>query len=324
MSLRDFHMRHLRLVSAYWTRYAVRGGAGLVYLLLALFFGLMVAHLTLSPLEQKIRELSKTHGADEKQIVNELVETARPIVQWILDSKPQEDPAKPAPESYPTAGGGPMGPFTTSTPDAWTRYLLNERPALLSGIFLILLFGMPFIISVLGFNQTAGDIQSRGLRYLMLRTDRSNIYFGRFLGSVIFSTLVTAFLVATITLYVGLKFRIYSTGALTVWALIGFGAISILMLPYLAVCTAISASVSSPFLALAAAKLVIVGVPVAALVGKHSWEPIKNIKYLLPWGIQNYLLHPEWTHYLGAAAGCLGYTLVFLLLGYAWFQRRDL
>ena len=314
------HSRHLRLISTYWTKYAVRGGAGLVYLLLALLFGLMVAHLLLTPLEQKIRVLKKEQTIEEKQIIDETVEFARPVIQWVLDSKPEESEVQNSPPAAP-----PAGEVLRITPlDPWTKYLLNDRPAILSVIFLILLFGMPFIISILGFNQTAGDIQSRGLRYLMLRTERANIYFGRFLGSALFSTLVTAFLVATITFYVGMKFRIYSAGSLITWALYGFGVISILMLPYLAVCSAMSASVSSPFLSLAASKLIIVGVPIVAAIGKHNWEPLKNTKYLLPWGIQNYLMHPEWTHFLGAAAGCLGYTLFFLLLGYVRFQRRDL
>jgi len=294
------HSRHLQLISMYWTRYAIRGGAGIVYLLLALMFSLIVAHI----FEKQQQYLQENTALDPKMAV----EMDRSVIQWVLDIETDQNPS---------ANGIPE-------PDPWTAYLLDEQPALLSKIFLVLLFGMPFLISVLGFNQTAGDIQSRGLRYLMLRTERANIYFGRFLGSALFSTLVIAFLVAMIAFYVGMKFRIYSAGALALWGLYGFGAISILMLPYLAVCSAMSASVSSPFLSLAASKLIIVGVPIVAAIGKHNWEPLKNTKYLLPWGIQNYLMHPEWTHFLGAAAGCLGYTLFFLLLGYVRFQRRDL
>ena len=271
-----------------------------MYLLLALMFSLIVAHI----FEKQQQYLQENTALDPKMAV----EMDRSVIQWVLDIETDQNPS---------ANGIPE-------PDPWTAYLLDEQPALLSKIFLVLLFGMPFLISVLGFNQTAGDIQSRGLRYLMLRTERANIYFGRFLGSALFSTLVIAFLVAMIAFYVGMKFRIYSAGALALWGLYGFGAISILMLPYLAVCSAMSASVSSPFLSLAASKLIIVGVPIVAAIGKHNWEPLKNTKYLLPWGIQNYLMHPEWTHFLGAAAGCLGYTLFFLLLGYVRFQRRDL
>lgn len=298
------HSRHLRLISMYWTRYAIRGGAGIVYLLLALMFALIIAHI----FEQQHQYLQDNPAMNPEMAV----EIDRSAIQWVLDIDPEENPSANSVN------------YGIPEPDPWTAYLLDDRPALLSKIFLVMLFGMPFMISVLGFNQTAGDIQSRGLRYLMLRTERANIYFGRFLGSALFSTLVTAFLVATITFYVGMKFRIYSTASLTIWGLYGFGAISILMLPYLAVCSAISASVSSPFLSLAASKLIIIGVPIASMIGKHNWEPLENIKYLLPWGIQNYLMHPEWTHFLGAAAGCLGYTLGFLLLGYVRFQRRDL
>ncbi len=297
------HSRHLRLISTYWTKYAIRGGAGIVYLLLALLFGLVVAGIF-----EQLQYKQEDASIDPKAAA----EMNRAAIQWVLNIDPEENPS-----AHGFQNGIPK-------PDPWTAYLLDERPALLSKIFLVMLFGMPFIISVLGFNQTAGDIQSRGLRYLMLRTERANIYIGRFLGSALFSTVVTAFLVATITFYVGMKFRIYATGSLITWALYGFGAISILMLPYLAVCSAISASVSSPFLSLAASQLIIAGVPIAAGIGKLYWELLQNVKYLLPWGIQNYLMHPEWTHFLGAAAGCLGYTLFFLLLGYVRFQRRDL
>ncbi|MHC4286369.1 MAG: hypothetical protein ACYSWZ_25890, partial [Planctomycetota bacterium] len=115
---------------------------------------------------------------------------------------------------------------------------------------MLLIFGMPFAISFLGYNQVSGDIQSHGLRYLLLRTQRRSIYFGRFLGTVIFSTAVMAIIVLTITFYLGMKTRIYPAGALTLWALHGFLALSILMVPYIAVCSLISASVDSPFLSL--------------------------------------------------------------------------
>ena len=44
----------------------------------------------------------------------------------------------------------------------------------------------------------------------------------------------------------------------------------------------------------------------------------------LPWGWQNHLLHPEPSHWLAAGLACLLYTGVFLMLGYARFDTRDL
>jgi ABC-type transport system involved in multi-copper enzyme maturation permease subunit len=201
---------------------------------------------------------------------------------------------------------------------------MEDQPALLSAIFLVLVFGMPFAISFLAFNQVTGDIQTHGLRYLLLRTERGNIYFGRFLGTAAFSTGVMAVLIATITLYLGLRVRIYPTVALTTWALRGFLALAMLMLPYIAVCSIISASVDSPFLSLVLAKLTIGGVLLFAVVGRMKWEPLKHAKYALPWGWQNHLLHPDASHWLVAGLACLLYTGVFLTLGYARFETRDL
>ncbi|MHC4520939.1 MAG: hypothetical protein ACYTAS_20295, partial [Planctomycetota bacterium] len=183
---------------------------------------------------------------------------------------------------------------------------------------------MPFVISFLAFNQVSGDVQTRGLRYLLPRTERRNIFFGRFLGVAAFSTLVMAFIMATIVLYLGMKIRIYPAAALMGWGLQGFLALAILMLPYIAVCSLISASVDSPFLSLILAKLVIAGVLLIALVGGLAWKPTKYILYVLPWGWQNHLLHPEASHWFAAVLACLAYTSVMLTLGYVRFARRDL
>jgi len=183
---------------------------------------------------------------------------------------------------------------------------------------------MPFAISFLAFNQVSGDIQTHGLRYLLLRTERGNIYFGRFLGTALFSTAVMAVLIATITLYLGLRVRIYPAAALVAWGMRGFLALAMLMLPYIAVCSIVSASVDSPFLALVLAKLTIGGVLLFAVVGGMKWESLRLVKYALPWGWQNHLLHPDPSHWLVAGLACLLYTAVFLSLGYARFETRDL
>ena len=59
MSLRTVSARHIRLVSLHWTRYAVRSGAGLVFLILALLFGLGVAQTILTPIEMMIDQQTK-------------------------------------------------------------------------------------------------------------------------------------------------------------------------------------------------------------------------------------------------------------------------
>jgi len=183
---------------------------------------------------------------------------------------------------------------------------------------------MPFVISFLAFNQISGDVQNLGLRYLLLRTERCNIFFGRFIGTVLFSTAVMAIIIATITFYLGMKTRLYPAPDLAIWATQGFLALAILMVPYIAVCSLISASVNSPFLSLILAKVVIAGVLLMAILGGFAWKPAKYILYALPWGWQNNLLHPAPTHWLVAVFASLAYTAFFLTLGYIRFETRDL
>ncbi len=104
----------------------------------------------------------------------------------------------------------------------------------------------------------------------------------------------------------------------------GFLALAILMVPYIAVCSLISASVDSPFLSLILAKVAIAGVLLIALLGSFAWKPAKYLLYALPWGWQNNLLHPHATHWLGAVLASLAYTAFFLMLGYYRFETRDL
>ena len=326
MSLKALSRRHIGLISLYWTRYAVRSGAGLVFLLIALTFGLTVAHIVITPIEMlKNEQENAGEQVNRDKIVAEIVKVGRPVIQWVLgiETDEEEASAKPIEQTYlPPSGSGML--FSESPTDPWTDFLLDEKPALLSVIFIILLFGMPLLVSFLAFNQVSGDVQSRGLRYLLLRTERSNIFFGRYLGTVMFSTVVIAIIIAIITFYLGVKIKIYPAGELVVWAIHALIALSILMLPYIAVCSMISATVDSPFLSLVLAKLVIGGVILFAIIGRYAWEPVINLKYALPWGVQNYLLHPELTHSAGAGIMCLGYTAVFLLLGYYRFATRDL
>ena len=332
MKLKTLTISHVRLISLYWSRFAVRSGSGLVYLMIALIFGLSVAHILIMPVERLIaqqkRETGKTNPKFIKKII---VDIGRPVIQYVIGQKTLDEifqESLSGQGSYSDYDGEPKnataGPKKAAGVDPWITFLLEKRPALLSAIFMLLIFCMPFVISFLGYNQVSGDVQSHGLRYLLLRTERSNIYFGRFLGTVIFSTAVMAIIVVTITFYLAMKTRIYPAGDLVFWALHGFLALSILMVPYIALCSLISASVDSPFLSLILAKVVIAGVLLMGLIGSIFWKPAKYILYSLPWGWQSNLLHPEPTRCLLAALGCLVYAGFFLTLGYYHFERRDL
>src|SRR5205814_5118158 len=126
--------------------------------------------------------------------------------------------------------------WVTGSDEAEVTYLLREQPALLSAIFVLLLIAFPFISCLGASNQTSGDIGSRGLRYLLLRTERPNIFLGRFVGTMGFLAASTALLMVILAVYIGAKFNIYSLGDMALWSLEGYAAVLFVCLPYVAMC----------------------------------------------------------------------------------------
>jgi len=320
----EISSKHIRIIAFYWNRYILRSGSGLTFLMTALLFGLISAQTLIMPVEQLIRKTQGTKDLDPKSIRYTIINIEKPIVQFILGIKSLQQIGQDLPEDLMNSMISKPVDEETSGFDTWTSFLLVKRPALLSAIFLVLLLGMPFVVSFLAFNQVSGDMNSHGLRYLLLKTERGNIYMGRFVGTVVFSTIVNAFLVGIIAFYIGMRINIYPFITMIVWSFYGFLVLSILMIPYIALCSMISVSTDSPSLSFLFAQLIIDGVLIIAAFGSRAWEPLRYIGYLLPWGWQNHLLHPSLMHLLAACLGCLAYSAVFLSAGYYWFEKRDL
>ncbi len=293
--------RHVRLVASYWMRFSVRTGGGLMAIFLVLMSGLTIAHLFITPAESLLEqapELGHTQGeavdtiariAESEQIVN--------LVQWVTGQDEEE-----------------------------VHYLLQDQPALLSVIWLIMLIIFPFVTAIGSFNQTAGDIGSKGLRYLLLRTERSNIYIGRTLGTVYFSAASLLLLMVLVLLYVGLKLRLYEFGHLLGSGFQGFLALMFLSLPYIAMCGWLSTMFDSAFASLAIC-ILLVGGPIVAFKMADtaaSTTDLAWLELLLPWGWKYDLLSGDIGTRLTAIAVMLGFTAVFFLLGMRNFHRRDL
>ena len=296
---------HVGLVARFASKFALRTGGGLVFLLLMVLTGLSVAGILITSVENLLeRESVQRMGreAGEKLTTSRAIELIteqemfRDTVQWMSGTNSQE-----------------------------ADYLLKENPALLSVFFLILLALFPSLACFGAFNQTSGDIQNRGLRYLLLRTERANIFLGRFAGTVAFSLIYTAVLIAVLLLYIGFKLQIYPAGALISWGLQGLVALFFISLPYIALCAWMSAAIDSPFGSLV----------LCLLITDLSWVLIKmfcTVAHLdasvglrfLPWGWKYELLSGDPGRRLLAIGVILGFTALCLLLGLRTFHKRDL
>ncbi len=282
----------------------MRGGIGLVFLLAALTFGLLVAHYVLLGVEQVG---SRAPTLDPAEVLAQIGRQAKPLVSWVLVDKESAQ----LPEAKRAA-------------DAWAAYLIEERPAILSAIFLILLFGWPLVVSFGAFDLYSSDIGSRQLRYQLLRTDRSSIFFGRLLGMLGTFALVLLLLGVGVTSYIAVRLSIYGAGPLFVWAAYGMLAMFCVSVPYVALCAWISASCRSAFVSMTITSAVIGGVPLFVTIASASTPYASWLHYVLPWPFQTRLFHPEPGQVVFAFLGCAAQTAVFLWLGHRRFTRRDL
>jgi hypothetical protein len=291
---------HVRLVATYWLRSSLRTGGGLVGLLLVLVTGISVAGIFLSPVEAVLEKAPEV-GHTRAQAARDLDRTLR---------------------SDQMAG---FVGWATGQDQGEVHYLLDEQPALLSVFWLMLLLLYPFLTCVCTFNQTAGDIGSRGLRYLLLRTERPNVLLGRLLGSGVFVAISTFFVALIVVLYIGIKLNVYGLGAMVLWTLQGYLAVMLVALPYAALCAWISSLLESAFAALALC-LLATGAPVLVVRLVHGATRL-DVDWLLrvvPWGWRYDLLSHDMGTRLLAYAMMLVFTVLFGLLGLRAFSKRDL
>jgi ABC-2 type transport system permease protein len=310
LPVRAYHVRraHLKLVAFNFARHHIRGGTGILFTMALLGVGLIIAAICITPLEslhqraeaervmiEKQRGIEHGRAITKKEIVEEVTrQIGKPVAEWATDDATQ------------------------------ANFLVNDRPALVSAILMILMFAMPFMVCLGSFNQLSGDIQTKGLRYLLLRTERANLYLGRFLGTLLFTMVVLAVLLAVIFLYLVFKADFYPVGGMALWLLQGYVALLLFSLPYIAMCSWLSASIDYPFLTLVVCELIAIFIPLFVFIGTMINEHVKYLGYVLPWPLKYQLLHPNAWHFLGATAVMLAFTGLFTWLGMLTFQTRDL
>lgn len=299
-SLTGLRRDHVSLIARYWMRFSMRTGGGLMTVLVALITGLSIGAMFTTPIESLMSTSTEVgHTPEEAASTVDRISRSQEVskvVEWVTDSK-----------------------------ESQVVYLLRSQPAIISAMLLAMLMSFPFVFCLGGFNQTSGDIGNRGLRYLLLRTERPNIFMGRFLGTLGFLAISIGLLVAVLVIYVGAKFNIYPAMDLFLWGLQGFVALMLLALPYVAMCAWISALMDSPFGSLSIC-LLLTGFPIAflkmlnfATKSKADW-----LDRLLPWGWKYDLLAGDLGTRLLAYAAMLGFTGFFLAIGLRGFRRRDL
>lgn len=307
-----FHLRHILLTARYSVRHALRGGSGVLYFVIVMSVGLYAADAVLNPVESALRESSNPERA-----LDGLEDFAEPFAAFVL-------------EEYPVTGSRDASEKEAAQEEAeeraeeWAAGLLNDKPSVLSALFMGFVLMLPFVVCLGSFNQVSGDMGSRGLRFVLLRTRRSSLLLGRFLGTAVFVAGVQLITVAIVIGYVATRMDVYENGALIAWGLQGVLCLTLLTLPYVALATLISTYTMGPFVALILNQVTVGGVWLGAVILRGQWDYFHYLKWLLPLGIQTDLFALEAGKVAAAAAACVGYTVVFLFLARRKFEIRDL
>jgi hypothetical protein len=290
MSL-DVRKDHVSLIARAYLRTSMRSGAGVIFLVLAMLVGLVLAAVAVAPIEAI---MAKEHNA--AAAFDELVGRWGPAV---------------------------MSAVTDANNDTATS-LLRDHPALIS-VFLVLLFAfVPYLTFLAGFNQTSGDIGSKGLRYQLLRTERPNIFLGRFIATYVFALAVITLIILIVGLYVVVKVQFYPAGDVILWLARGWFACALFVLPWVALSAWVSAMMDIPFLSLVICEVGLIVWVILVYVMEKNLEQLGYARYLTPWGWRMWLLDPNPARMLAGVGAMLGFTAIFAFLGLRHFDRRDL
>ena len=201
------------------------------------------------------------------------------------------------------------------------RALFTEQAPTLSLFFLLFMAMIPVFTLWGAGDQTATDIGTRHLRFLIPRCGRQEIYLGRFVGALLFMTLVHALIVG-----VGVAVALYTdVHAGTV----AYGARILMVtflytLPYIALMSLYGAILGSAAAAILTAIATYAVVAIAGSLMAMHWQAAVYIGYLFPSPLKSALLTGHGTAFIVALAAMVMYAGIYFALGWYIFQRRDI
>lgn len=202
--------------------------------------------------------------------------------------------------------------------------LLDDHPPVLVALFALVMTLMPILCLVLAYDQTATDIETRHVRYLLFRTDRLSIYLGKSLGAlgIIGAAIGVALLV--VGTFLGLRSSsLEGISGVVYLARIWLTAVAYAV-PFVALLGLFSALVGRPRRSLSFTVLYWFAVSTAAGVLGFADESFHNIRYLFPTVDRFDLMLDDLRDMSTTVLYLLCFTLVVGGLG-AWrFRSRDL
>ena len=201
------------------------------------------------------------------------------------------------------------------------RVLFLDHPPTLGLFFLILMSLIPVFTMWGAGDQTATDIGTRHLRFLIHLCGRSEIYLGRFLGALILMLVLHVIVVAA-----GMCVSVlaYSADGVLPWGMQVMLVSILYTIPYVALMSLFGAVMGSAAGAILSAIAAYASFLMAAGFLSLKWPAAAYIGYLFPVPLKPLLLTGHGAAFMVALLSLLAYSACYFLAGWALFLRRDI
>lgn len=200
---------------------------------------------------------------------------------------------------------------------------IEAGPALLAFFPRFALFFMPLLVAVVGFDQIAGELQHRSLRYVAMRAHRGSIVLGKALALAVVIFALTALVHLAMFAYAALTTPALERGdALAGMLLFWLSAVSY-SLCYIGLSSLCSSLVRAPMAALIGTLTAIAGFWFVDVVGRFS-RTLAPLALASPSHYTDGLLGAPLSELATSVVAYVAFTLIFLGLSWAVLRTRDL
>lgn len=248
------------------------------------------------------------------------------LAMWLEDISDEMDQATAQLEAMQGSGAGAMlheviGWWTDLDASA-VDGLLTNHPPLLVATFVLTVLLTPLLAMLASFDQTASDIRTRHIRFMLLRTDRASLFTGKAIGSLLFFAIAQVVATSLVAAVLWITGGVSGLDSLTYVVRIAVTAI-VFAVPFvslMAMCGAITGNARLALLMGFAIQLLIWA---ASGIGGLLDESLKVLRFGFPTAMKY--------HLVSDAMGDIGLALVhqgvlivvFLALGWTVLRRRD-
>lgn len=204
------------------------------------------------------------------------------------------------------------------------RHLFLDHPVYLSVYFLVALTTLPFFTMIAACDQTASDVSNRYVRFLLPRINRSELYMGRYIGTA--SLIILCYTIVTIAAAI-VSWQIESADGAKLLSYTG--RIWLTLVCYSLAFTSMMAMVSAISASVAVSLLLGIGgyfgfLFMLFIVRLQSRNVSEYLSYLLPSGAKPWLTSPDGGTIALALVAMLAYAVVFYMLGWWRFIKKDM